>query len=131
MQSRVAGSVLVSPRATIGAAFESMVDVPGTTLFLPIAETTREYIKTLMTCLAQFRWQLWDEVKDQPAGIDKWIDNGVLNGDRVSSYHYESLLPWICNPEAGIAMQNLLLAAQAMGLGVFMMHIVDLKTVMS
>ncbi len=119
------------PRETIGAAFESMVDLPGTTLFIPIAETTREYINMLMTCLAQFRWQLWDEVQDQPAGIGKWIDNGVLNGDRVSIYHYESRFPWICKLEAGIAMQNLSLAAQAMGLGAFMMHTVDLKTVMS
>ena len=118
------------PRETIGSAFESMVDLPGTTLFIPIAETTREYINMLITCLAQFRWQLWDEVKDRPAGVGEWIDNGVLNGDRVSIYHYESLLPWICNLEAGIAMQNVALAAQAMGLGAFMMHTVDLKTVM-
>jgi len=119
------------PRETIGSAFESMVDLPGTTLFIPIAETTREYINMLFTCLAQFRWQLWDEVKDQPAGVGKWIENGVLNGDRVSIYHYDSLLPWICNLETGIAVQNMSLAAQAMGLGAFMMHTIDLKTVMS
>lgn len=118
------------PRETIGSAFESMVDLPGTTLFIPLAETTREYINMLLICLAQFRWQLWDEVKDQPAGVDRWIDKGVLDGDRVSVYHYESLLPWICNLEAGMAMQNMSLAAQAMGLGAFMMHTVDLNTVM-
>ncbi len=127
---RVSDRRLPIPRETIGSAFESMVDLPGTTLFIPIAETTREYINMLMTCLAQFRWQLWDEVKDQPAGVGKWIDSGFLNGDRVSIYHYESLLPWICNLEAGISMQNVSLAAQAMGLGAFMMHTVDLKTIM-
>jgi hypothetical protein len=127
---RIGNVRLPIPRETIGSAFESMVDLPGTTLFIPIAETTREYVNMLLTCLAQFRWQLWDEVKDQPAGVGRWIDNGILDGDRVSIYQYEAMLPWICNLEAGMAVQNLSLAAQAMGLGAFPMHTVDLRTVM-
>ena len=118
------------PRDVIGSAFESMVNLPGTTLFIPIADTTREYINLLFTGLAQFRWQLWDEVKNQPAGVDKWIDDGFLNGNRMTITQYESMLPWLCNLEAGMAMQNLSLAATAMGLGSFMMHTIDLPTVM-
>ena len=118
------------PRKAIGSAFESMVNLPGTTLFIPIADTTREYINLLFTGLAQFRWQLWDEVKNQPAGVGKWIDKGFLDGDRMSITQYESMLPWLCNLEAGMAMQNLSLAATAMGLGSFMMHTIDLRTVM-
>ena len=118
------------PREAIGSAFESMVNLPGTTLFIPIADTTREYINLLFTGLAQFRWQLWDEVKNQPAGVGKWIDKGFLDGNRMSITQYESMLPWLCNLEAGMAMQNLSLAATAMGLGSFMMHTIDLRTVM-
>ncbi len=118
------------PRNVIGSAFESMVNLPGTTLFIPIADTTREYINLLFTGLAQFRWQLWDEVKNQPAGVGKWIDDGFLNGNRMTITQYESMLPWLCNLEAGMAMQNLSLAATAMGLGSFMMHTIDLPTVM-
>jgi len=118
------------PRDVIGSAFESMVNLPGTTLFIPIADTTREYINLLFTGLAQFRWQLWDEVKNQPAGVGKWIDDGFLNGNRMTITQYESMLPWLCNLEAGMAMQNLSLAATAMGLGSFMMHTIDLPTVM-
>ena len=118
------------PRDAIGSAFESIVNLPGTTLFIPIADTTREYINMLFTGLAQFRWQLWDEVKNQPAGVGKWIDNGFLNGNRMTITQYESMLPWLCNLEAGMAMQNLSLAATAMGLGSFMMHTIDLPTVM-
>ena len=118
------------PREAIGSAFESMVNLPGTTLLMPIADTTREYINLLFTGLAQFRWQFWDEVKDQPAGVGKWIDNGFLNGSRMTVAQYESMLPWLCNLEAGMAMQNLSLAATAMGLGSFMMHTIDLPTVM-
>jgi len=117
-------------REAIGSAFESMVNLPGTTLFIPIADTTREYINLLFTGLAQFRWQLWDEVKNQPAGVDKWIDNGFLKGTRMTIAQYDAMLPWLCNLEAGMAMQNVSLAATAMGLGSFMMHTIDLPTVM-
>lgn len=118
------------PREAIGSAFESMVNLLGTTLFIPISDTTREYINMLFTGLCQFRWQLWDEVYNQPAGVGKWIDNGFLNGKRMTIYQYEDMLPWLCNLEAGMAMQNLSLAATSMGLGSFMMHTIDLPTVM-
>jgi len=118
------------PREAIGSAFESMVNLPGTTIFIPIADTTREYINMLFTGLAQFKWQLWDEVKNQPAGVGRWIDNGFLDGPRMTIYQYEAILPWLCNLEAGMAMQNLSLAATAIGLGSFMMHTIDLVTVM-
>lgn len=118
------------PREAIGSAFESMVNLPGTTLFIPIADTTREYINLLFTGLAQFRWQLWDEVKNQPAGVGKWIDNGFLKGSRMTIAQYDAMLPWLCNLEAGMVMQNVSLAATAMGLGSFMMHTIDLPTVM-
>lgn len=118
------------PRDAIGSAFESMVNLPGTTLFIPVADTTREYINLLFTGLAQFRWQLWDEEEDKPAGVKKWIESGLLNGPRMTIAQYEAMLPWLCNLEAGMAMQNLSLAATAMGLGSFMMHTIDLITVM-
>ena len=118
------------PREAIGSAFESMVNLPGTTLFIPISDTTREYINMLFTGIIQFRWQLWDEIYNQPAGVGKWIDNGFLNGKRMTIYQYEDMLPWLCNLEAGMVMQNLSLAATAMGLGSFMMHTIDLPIVM-
>jgi hypothetical protein len=117
-------------REAIGSAFESMVNLPGTTLFIPVADTTREYINLLFTGLAQFRWRLWDEVEDRPAGVEKWIESGFLNGPVMTIAQYEAMLPWLCNLEAGMAMQNLSLAATAMGLGAFMMHTIDLMTVM-
>ena len=118
------------PREAIGSAFESMVSLPGTTLFIPIVDTTREYINLLLTGIAQFKWQLWDEVEDQPAGVDRWIRDGFLDGPKMTVSQYDNMLPWICNLEAGMAMQNLMLAATAMGLGSFAMHTIDLSTVM-
>ena len=118
------------PREAIGAAFESLVNLPGTTLFLPISDTTQEYINLLMTGLAQFRWQLWDEVADQPAGVDRWVDGGFLSGPRMTIFQYDQMLPWLCNLEAGMAMQNCSLVATALGLGAFVMHTIDLPTVM-
>jgi len=121
---------LTIPREAIGSAFESMVNVPGTTLLIPIADTTREYINLLFTGLAQFKWRLWDEVTNAPAGVRKWIDNGFLDGPIMTIAEYDNILPWLCNIEAGMAMQNVSLAATAMGLGSFLMHTIDLNTVM-
>jgi hypothetical protein len=118
------------PRSAIGSAFESLVNLPGTTLFIPIADTTREYINLLFTGLAQFRWRFWDEVEDRPAGVGRWIDNGFLHGPRMTIAQYDAMLPWLCNLEAGMSMQNMALAATAMGLGSFLMHTIDLPTVM-
>jgi len=118
------------PRDAIGAAFESLVNLPGTTLFFPVSDTTQEYINMLMTGLAQFRWQLWDEVADCPAGVDRWINSGFLDGPRMTVFQYDQMLPWLCNLEAGMAMQNCSLVATALGLGAFVMHTIDLPTVM-
>ena len=118
------------PRSAIGSAFESMVNLPGTTIFIPVADTTREYINMLFTGLAQFRWQLWDEVADKPAGVGRWIESGFLSGKRMTISQYDAMLPWLCNLEAGMAMQSLALGATAIGLGSFMMHTIDLPTVM-
>ncbi|MBN1858757.1 hypothetical protein JW848_06085 [Candidatus Bipolaricaulota bacterium] len=118
------------PRSAIGAAFESLVNLPGTTLFFPISDTTQEYINLLMTGLAQFKWQLWDEVRDCPAGVGSWIRDGTLDGPRMTIYQYDQMLPWLCNLEAGMAFQNSSLVATALGLGAFLMHTIDLPTVM-
>jgi len=127
---KIQGGRLDVPREAIGAAFESFVNLPGTTMFVPVSDTTREYINLLMTGVAQFRWQLWDEVTDTPAGIDRWIDSGFLDGPRITIHQYDQMLPWLCNLEAGMAMQNCSLMATALGLGYFPMHTIDLPTVM-
>ncbi|WP_455367998.1 nitroreductase family protein, partial [[Eubacterium] cellulosolvens] len=116
------------PREAIGSAFVDMVNRPGTTLFIPVADATREYINLLITGIAQFRWQMWDEVANKPAGVEKWIRTGLLNGEKMSISNYDAMLPWLCNLEAGIALQNMMLTAQAIGLGGFLMHTIDFPT---
>lgn len=118
------------PREAIGSAFVDMVNRPGTTVFMPVADTTREYINMLLTGIAQFKWRMWDEVTDKPAGVAKWIRQGLLNGEKMTVSAYDAILPWLCNLEAGIALQNMMLAAQAMGIGGFIMHTVDFGALM-
>jgi len=116
------------PREAIGSAFVDMVNKPGTTVFMPVADTTREYINMLLTGIAQFRWRMWDEVADRPAGVERWIRRGLLNGEKMTIFNYDAMLPWLCNLEAGMALQNMMLTAHAMGLGAFVMHTIDFKT---
>ena len=118
------------PRDAIGAAFVDMVNTPGTTVFMPVADTTQEYINMLLTGIAQFKWRMWDEVTNKPAGVSKWVRNGLLNGEKMTISNYDAILPWLCNLEAGIALQNMMLAAQGMGIGGFVMHTVDFGILM-
>jgi len=118
------------PREAIGSAFVDMVNRPATTVFMPVADSTREYINMLLTGIAQFRWRMWDEVTNKPAGVSRWIRQGLLNGEKMTISSYDNMLPWLCNLEAGIASQNMMLAAQAMGLGGFMMHTINFQTLM-
>jgi hypothetical protein len=118
------------PREAIGSAFVDMVNTPGTTVFMPVADTTREYINMLLTGIAQFKWRMWDEVTNKPAGVSKWIRQGLLSGEKMTISSYDAILPWLCNLEAGIGLQNMMLASQAMGIGGFIMHTVDFGILM-
>lgn len=92
-------------------------DVPGSTMFLPIADNTFEMINLLlllcgvpeggMTVIDQ-------ENGNRPAGCERWIKEGLLDGKRAVPLSYLGNASQI---EAGFMIQNLLLTIQAMGLG--------------
>lgn len=87
---------------------------PGTTVFIPVVDFTAEYINFMFT---QLNKVFWDEEKDQPAGVKKWIDKGLLRGPKVPISLIETLLNDVIVFEAAMCVQNILLAATAMGLG--------------
>lgn len=94
-------------------------NVPGSTMFVPVTEVTRQYINGLFYVLAQEPGQRPMFVDDfnlfLPCGCEKWVKSGFLNKEMpipLSLYakgrtEYESIL----------LLQNLALVAQAMGLG--------------
>jgi hypothetical protein len=95
-------------------------NVPGSTMFVPVTEVTRQYINGLFYVLAQEPGQRPMFVDDfnlfLPCGCEKWVLSKFLNKEipiplggiyAKGRTEYESIL----------LLQNLSLVAQAMGLG--------------
>jgi hypothetical protein len=107
----------VFPAYASGNRFVS--NVPGSTMFVPVTEVTRQYINGLFYVLDQEPGQrpvfLDDFNLFKPCGCERWIKSKFLNKEfkiPLSFYgkgrtEYESLL----------LLQNLALVAQGMGLG--------------
>jgi hypothetical protein len=94
-------------------------NVPGSTMFVPVTEVTRQYINGLFYVLAQESGQRPMFIDDfnlfLPCGCERWVASKFLNKDipiPLGIYgkgrtEYESLL----------LLQNLALVSQSMGLG--------------
>ena len=92
---------------------------PGTTIFLPVVDLSRQYINGMMYILTQPDGARPTIVDDRnfyrPAGVKRWVEKGFLNKDlKVPLGAIGSLRTQI---EADLLLQNLFLTADAMGLG--------------
>ena len=94
-------------------------NLPGSTVFVPVVDMTRQYINGLMYLLSQEDGVRPCFVDDwnfyRSAGCRKWIDNGFLNRDL--KLPLGMLGTWRIHIEADLLVQNLWLTIQAMGLG--------------
>jgi nitroreductase len=94
-------------------------NLPGTTIFLPVVDLSHQYINCLMFLLTQPEGARPAFVDDRNfyrlAGVAKWVKNGFLNADvKVPLGAMGTMRTQI---EADLLVQNLMLAADAMGLG--------------
>ncbi|MHC3468981.1 hypothetical protein ACYF6T_09725 [Streptomyces sp. 7R007] len=94
-------------------------NLPGTTVFFPVVDLSHQYINALMYLLTQPDGARPTLVDDRnfyrPAGVRKWVRNGFLNGDL--KLPLGALGPMRTQIEADLLLQNLMLTAEAMGLG--------------
>lgn len=116
---------------------------PGTTLFYPVVDCTRQYINALLIILSEpdnqrplfvddwrsfhpkgfvetlawlgGRLGLSPRIPYQPIGGLKWIRNGFVNKDNVGPLGFGNTLR--TDHECFFYLQNLMLLCQAMGLG--------------
>jgi hypothetical protein len=92
-------------------------DLPGSTVFLPLADVTFELINVLLLMCG---WPdggmyLIDDFNDnRPAGCERWAKEGLLNPMYSMPI---SMLGNVSTVETGFIMQNLSLAIQSLGLG--------------
>ncbi|MFM9693050.1 hypothetical protein [Streptomyces europaeiscabiei] len=94
-------------------------NLPGTTLLFPVVDLSHQYVNALMYLLTQPDGARPTLVDDRnfyrPAGVKKWVRNGFLNGDL--KLPLGALGPMRTQIEADLLLQNLMLTAEAMGLG--------------
>ncbi|MEV0829755.1 hypothetical protein [Nonomuraea rubra] len=94
-------------------------NLPGTTILLPVVDLSHQYINCLMFLLTQPEGARPAFVDDRNfyrlAGVSKWVKNGFLNKDvKVPLGAMGTMRTQI---EADLLVQNLMLTADAMGLG--------------
>lgn len=94
-------------------------NLPGTTVFFPVVDLSRQYINALMYLLTQPEGSRPTPVDDRNfyrlAGVKKWVKSGFLNEDiKVPLGVLGQMRTQI---EADLLMQNLMLVADGMGLG--------------
>lgn len=91
---------------------------PGQTLFMPIVNPNYEIINSLFVMVQYEGYKIVDDVTGRPAGIDKWVDKLKLTKAAPLSY-FMTLCVNAISFEAAFMTQNLLLMAEALGLGAF------------
>jgi len=93
--------------------------IPGTTTFIPVIDTVYEYINFMFMAFDDDGWQIVDDRTGKAAGVQKWIDSGFLNGPTVPLSMLDMAASALCVSTAHYMLQNLGLAATAMGLNGF------------
>jgi hypothetical protein len=94
-------------------------NLPGTTILFPVVDLSRQYINGMMYMLTQPEGARPTVVDDRNfyriAGVKKWVESGFLNKDiKVPLGAIWAMRTQI---EADLLLQNLMLTADAMGLG--------------
>lgn len=94
-------------------------NLPGTTILFPVVDLSRQYINALMYLLTQPDGARPVIVDDRnfyrTAGVRKWVRNGFLN--KEIKLPLGVLGAMRTQIEADLLLQNLMLTADAMGLG--------------
>lgn len=93
-------------------------NVPGSTVFIPVANVSEELLGFLFI-VAGSGYTVWDDVNGRPAGeLDAYFKSGLINPEKKYPLSYmEQYILSCCAVEMGDMGHNIALALQAIGLG--------------
>lgn len=93
-------------------------NVPGSTVFIPVANVSEEFLGFLFI-VAGSGYTVWDDSHGRPAGeLDKFFKSGLLNPEKKYPLSYmEQYILSCCAVEMGDMGHNIALALQTIGLG--------------
>lgn len=93
------------------------MNMPGTTLFMPVSDLTEEYINVIML-QADFGQYIVDDLNgNRPTISEKWIREGWVDTPVPLTMIETNMQCAIAGAEGAFIGHNIMLAAQAMGLG--------------
>jgi hypothetical protein len=94
------------------------VNRPGTSLFIPVTNTTVEYLTLLFIYFDERnRFSIVDELTGGACGLERWVESGRLGRTEISLFDLELRVLTTLNVEGAFICQNMNLALQALGLG--------------
>jgi hypothetical protein len=92
------------------------VNLPGTTLFMPVTDITEEFINAIMLMADLGSYVVDDRNGYVPCGNERWVQDGHVDNPVPLSYLEHGIMS-ATGVEAGFIDHNMMLACQAMGLG--------------
>lgn len=110
--TRVTGA----PNASLFGPYQFNVNREGTTWFIPITDAGWLYFSVLLNLFDVWHLYFIDDATQQPAGLERWVGEGKLEFPITISQIEQFALQVETYPP-GSYVQNMRLAAEAMGLG--------------
>jgi hypothetical protein len=105
-----------APHASLFGPYQYNVNRPGSVWLIPITDMGWFYFSVLLTLFDVWHLFPLDDATGQPAGVAKWVREGQLEMP-VPLSSLEKLAFQVETYPAGLTVQNIRLAAEAIGLG--------------
>jgi hypothetical protein len=105
-----------APNATLFGPYQFNVNREGTTWFIPVTDVGWLYFSVILNLFDVWHLYFVDDATQKPAGVEKWVGEGKLEFP-VTISQIEQFLFQVETYPPGSYVQNMRLAAEAMGLG--------------
>jgi hypothetical protein len=105
-----------APHATIFGPYQFNLNREGTSWLIPITDVGWLYLSFLLNLFDFWHVYMIDDATQKPAGVDKWVGEGKLEFP-ISIGQSEQFFFQVEMYPPGSMVQNMRLAAEAMGLG--------------
>lgn len=89
---------------------------PGSTWFIPVVDVAKGMVNLYFSVFEHMQWLITDDETGQPCGLEEWARPGKLELP-ITQRTYEEVMLHMADYQHGMLIQNLRLAAEAMGLG--------------
>jgi len=89
---------------------------PGSTWFIPIVDVAKGMINLYFSIFEHMQWLITDDETGQPCGLEEWAKPEKLELP-ITQRTYEEVMLHMADYQHGMLIQNLRLAAEAIGLG--------------